>query len=137
MCHPMRAHWHHLAILLNLCFLRPTRVHNANGKLIGSAVFAQLMAECHRVQWRQLTNTIQLVLPSAHLSPQPKWQIDRFSHFCTAHSRKCPYFTMGDPFPKIALLIGGSRPHLIHDSLGHSEVIIQTSSQSVQPFLHR
>ena len=26
-------------IRLNLCFLRPTRVHNPNGKLIGSAIF--------------------------------------------------------------------------------------------------
>jgi len=35
------ATWH----ILNLCFLWPTRVHNPNGKLIGSAVFAQLTAE--------------------------------------------------------------------------------------------
>ena len=27
-----------------------------------------------------------IVHPSAHSSPQPKWLIDRFSHFCTAHS---------------------------------------------------
>ena len=33
--------------------------------------------------WRHLENTIELMLPSAHPSPQPKWQIDRFSHFCT------------------------------------------------------
>ena len=32
-------------IRLNLCFLQPTWVHNPNGKSIGSAVFAQLMAE--------------------------------------------------------------------------------------------
>jgi len=24
------------------------------------------------------------------MSPQPKWQIEWFSHFCTAHSRKSP-----------------------------------------------
>jgi len=29
--------------------------------------------------WRHLANTIELVLPSAYLSPQPKGQIDRFS----------------------------------------------------------
>jgi len=59
MCLPMRAHWRHLAnmielvhngatwrIRLNLCFLRPTRVHNPKGgKSIGSARFAQLTAE--------------------------------------------------------------------------------------------
>jgi len=30
---------------------------------------------------------IELVLSSAHLSPQPKQQIDRFSHFCEGHGR--------------------------------------------------
>jgi len=54
----MTAHWRHLAntiklvhisatwrIRLNLCFLRPTRVHNQNGMSIGSAVFTHLTAE--------------------------------------------------------------------------------------------
>jgi len=35
-------------IRLNLSFLRPTRVHITNGKPIGSAIFAQLTAECRR-----------------------------------------------------------------------------------------
>ena len=35
-----------------------------------------------------MANTIELVLPSAHPSPQPKRQIDRFSRFCTAYSRE-------------------------------------------------
>jgi len=34
-----------------------------------------------------VANTTELVFPLAHLSPQPKRQIDQFSHFCTAHSR--------------------------------------------------
>ena len=39
-------------IRLNFCFLRPTRVHNANGKSIGSAVSAQLTAESpYTLQW--------------------------------------------------------------------------------------
>jgi len=33
-------------------------------------------------------------------SPQLKRQIDRFSHFRTAHSRKSPYFTVGAFFPQ-------------------------------------
>jgi len=37
------------------------------------------------VHWRHLANTIELVLPSANPSPQPKRQIDRFSRFCRAH----------------------------------------------------
>jgi len=49
------------------------------------------------VHWRHLANTIEFVLPSAYPSPQPKRQIDRFSRFCTAHGRKCRYFTMGAP----------------------------------------
>ena len=47
--------------------------------------------------WRHLANTMELVHPSAHLSPQPKRQMDRFSRFCTAYDRKCVYFTMGAP----------------------------------------
>ena len=47
-----------------------------------------------------LANTIELVLPSDPQSPQPKLQIDRYSHFCTAHGKKSLYFTMVDPFPK-------------------------------------
>ena len=38
-----------------------------------------------RAHWRHLTNTIELVVPSTQPSPQPKRQIDRFSHFSTAH----------------------------------------------------
>jgi len=34
-----------------------------------------------RAHWRHLANMIELLLPSAHQSPQPKRQIDRFSHF--------------------------------------------------------
>jgi len=52
-CPSMRTHWRHLA---NLCFLRPTRVHNPNGKSIGSAVFAQLTAESlYTSQWMPLS----------------------------------------------------------------------------------
>ena len=37
--------------------------------------------------WRHLANTIELVLPSVYAGLQPNQQIDRFSHFCTAHGR--------------------------------------------------
>jgi len=36
-------------IRLNLCFLRPTRVHSPNGKSIGWVIFVQLTAERRRV----------------------------------------------------------------------------------------
>ena len=88
------------------------------------------------VHWRHLANTIELLLPSAQPSPQPKWQIDLFSLFCTAHGRKSIYFTMGAhlpescPFPWWYLDL-----HLIHGSLGQHESSTQTASQMVQPFL--
>jgi len=62
-----------------------------------------------RAHWRQLANTIELVLPSAHPSQQPKY-IDRFSRFCTAHGRKSLYFTMGASSHQIAHTHGGSGP---------------------------
>jgi len=67
----------------------------------------------------------ELVLISAHPSPQPKWQVDRLSHFCTAHGRKSLYITMGAPFPKIAPSYRGIYldPRPIYDSLGPSEPI--------------
>jgi len=48
-----------------------------------------MWAHCHH-----LANMIELALPSAHPSPQPKRQIDGFSHFCTAHCKMSLYFTM-------------------------------------------
>ena len=81
------------------CFHGPTRVQIPNGILTGSAVFAQLTAECpytlqrvilssslktalsHEVIW----TLIQYMAPWAHQSPQPKLHFDRFNHFCRAH----------------------------------------------------
>ena len=44
--------WYHQVALIctpqNTCLLGPTRIQNPNGILIGSAIFAQLMAECCR-----------------------------------------------------------------------------------------
>jgi len=74
-----------------------------------------------RALWRHLANTIELVHPSAELSPPPKRQIDRFSRFCTAHDRKCLYFTMGAPIHQncpFAWVIW--TPYLTHDSCAHA-----------------
>jgi len=72
--------------------------------------------------WRHLANMTELVLPLAHPSTQPKWQIDRFSCFFTAHGRKkVPKLNNGRPFPSILpLLMGHLDPNLIHDSLTHN-----------------
>jgi len=60
-----------------------------------------------RAHWHHLANRIELVLPLAHLSPQTKQQIDRFSHFCTAHGK----VLSGMSFPLIIpLCIGDLGP---------------------------
>jgi len=40
-----------------------------------------------RAHWRRLANTIKLVLPSTHPSPQPKRHLDRFSRIGTVPIR--------------------------------------------------
>jgi len=55
-------------------------------------------------------NTIELVLPSAHPSPQPKWQIDRFIRFAPVTTESLPILHNGPPLPpsKLPRPIGGS-----------------------------
>jgi len=85
----------------------------------------QLTATCPpmRAHWRHLANTIELVHPSAHSSPQPKQRMDRFTRFCTAYSRKYLYFTMGAP--------------IHHNFLSPRKPTTQMALPSVQPCLHR
>jgi len=78
-------------IRLNLCFIRPTRVHNPNGKSI--------------------------VQPFLHSSRQ-----------------KVPTLYNGRPYPQNCPFwwgIWSSGPHLVNDSVGHSEITIQTVWRSV------
>jgi len=77
-------------------FHGPTQILIPNNISIGSAVFAQLTAECpYTLQWAALA--LLKIVPSlvwcgphlihgsfAHPSPQPKWHLDRLSHFCRA-----------------------------------------------------
>jgi len=60
-------------IRLNLCILRPTRVHNRNGKWIGLAVFEQLTAESgYTLQWAPLSTRIALPMEDLDL-PSNTW----------------------------------------------------------------
>ena len=81
---------------------------------------------------------IWLNLGLAHPSSQPKWQIERFSHFCTAHGRvssgmpghvlssnNCPFAQGNWAAPSNTYFLG---PTWVHN---------QMASRSVQPFLHR
>jgi len=74
-----------------------------------------------RAHWCHLANAFESVLPSAHPSPHPKWQMNRFSHFCTAHgsvSSGMPRHVLSPnncPFASAIWL------HLMHASLGPLE----------------
>jgi len=87
--------------------------------------------------WRHMVNTIEHVLPSAHPSPQSNSKLIG-SAISAQLMAENPYtLQWAIPSPKLPLLMGGSGPHLTHNSLGHSEPRIQMASRSVQPFLHK
>jgi len=102
-------------------------------------VIRQVTVTCPsiRAHWRHLANTIELVHPSTHSSPQSKRQMDRFSRFCTAYGRKCLYFAIGAsihqncPFPS-----GIWTSHVTRDAFRPCEPRTQTAPRSVQPSLH-
>ena len=121
MCPHIGATWQ---IRLNLCFLRPTQVHNPNGKLTGSAIFAQLKVEC-RQACRGMSfppiiapshgrpfPILKLPLPMGHLdpiwyvicwahqSPKLKQHLDQFSLFCTDNY---PILYNGSPLPPLKI----------------------------------
>jgi len=84
-----------------------------------------------RAHWRKLANTIELVLPSEATTQTANRSVQPFLH----SSRQCRWACPGMTFPLIiAPSPHGSRPHLIHASLGQPESITQTASRSVQPF---
>jgi len=83
----------------------------------GSIAFAKW---CQTALWWRHTGAAGRIQLNLCFLPQLKRQINRFSHFCTAHGRKSLYFIVGAPIPKIAIAHGDLNPHLIYDSLGHS-----------------
>jgi len=74
----------------------------------------------------------------AHPSLHPKWHVDRFSRFCTAHRKVSHYFTMCRyvPLPKCPFLLGYRVLHLTHGTDGLPKSSSQTAFRSVQPFLY-
>jgi len=135
MCPHGKAQWRHLA--------------NTNGKSIGSAVCAQLMAKSpYTLQWATLSPKI---VPSRggsgpHLihdslsRTEPTVQtasrsVQLFSH---RWPQSVPILYNGRPFPpKLPLPTGDLDHHLTHDSFSPAERTNQMASLLVQPFLHR
>jgi len=147
MCPHGRTHWRHLANTIELV-LRPTRVHNPNGKSIGSAVSAQLKAD---ILYNGRPFSPKLPLLVGDLDPhlihnslsetEPTVQTASRSILIDSAvfaqvTAECPYTLQWDTLSplKIAPSHGGSRPHLIHGSLDPPKSSTQTASRSVRPF---
>jgi len=106
-----------LYTLSNTWFLGSTGLSIANGISIGSAVFAQLMAEtpytltmgtCLKIALPIRGSRPHIIQDSlGSFSSQLKWHLDWFNHFARMTAVSL-YFTMGCPFPlKIAHSHGG------------------------------
>jgi len=67
-----------------------------------------------------MCTSIQHMLRWIHQIPHPKWRLNRFSRFCTAHSKQSLYFTMGHPIRPQHCPFSGA---IIHGSLGPSEFL--------------
>jgi len=113
MCPPMGAHWRHLANTIELVLplahqslqpkqqiVRLNHFCTDHGRVSLGTLAPPSKYDWTCEHWCHPAIMIELELPSAHPSPQPKWQVDRLSCFCTAHGRKSLCFTMGDPFPQ-------------------------------------
>ena len=98
-----------------------------------SIVFARWRQCAHiGATWRIWLNLSSFSQPESTTQMANRW----FSCFCTALGRKSLYYTMGDPFPKIAPSRGGCGPLYNSWSLSHTEPTVQTASWLVQLFSH-
>jgi len=77
-------------------------------------VIRQVTATCRstRAHWRHLANTIELVHPLAHWSPQSKWQMDNFSCFTQLTVESAYTLQLAPLSTRIAPSHGGSGPPL-------------------------
>jgi len=130
-------------IRLNLYTIRPTEVHDQNGKSVGLTVSAQLMAEsAYTLQWAPLSTRIapfhrriwtpSNTIPWAHASPRPKRHLDRFSRVLHTWPQSVHILYNGSPVSnsKLPLSMWGSGLYVIHGSLGPPESSTETASRS-------
>jgi len=131
-------------IWLNLCFLRPTRVHN---QMANRSIQPLLHSSSHKVpilyNGQPFPPKLSLLMGRSG-PPSNSWFLGSFwahnpngitSHFHTGDHRVSILYNGPPLSPKIVPSHGDLEPHLIHDSLGPSEPITQTASRLVQPFL--
>jgi len=116
--------------------------HKAHRHHIGGwfNVIRRVTATCSpmRAQWRHQANTIELVHPSVHSSPQPKRQMNRFSHFLQSLRHKVPIIYNGRPIHQNCPFPWGIwTSHVTHDAFGPCQPTTQTAPRSVQPCFHR
>jgi len=125
---------------------RPTSI--PSGILIHPAVWPQrtwafggCCADYARVSWGTLVPPVKYDSTCASFGPPvstTQTANRSVQPFLRSSRQKVPTLYNKRPFPtKLPLLMGNLDAHLIHDSLGEYEPIIQTASLSVQPFLHR
>jgi len=134
-------------IRLNFCILRPTRVHNRNGKWIGLAVFAQLTTEsAYTLQWAPYPPELPIPMGiwTSHVTRdafgpcEPTTQTAPRSVQPSFHrwprSVSIVYNGLRVPPSKLPLPMLASGPHVIRGSLGPPESGTQMVTWSFQPF---
>ena len=133
----------------NTCSPGPTRLHNPNGVTMGSAVFAQITAECRYTLQRAAHYPLKLSIPMCDLDlhltydslgpskPTTQSASRSVQSFLHIWPQSVPILYHGTPLSpiKIAPSHGGLGPYLIHGSVGPPESTTQTASRSMQPFL--
>jgi len=127
MCHRMWAYWRHLANTTELTLhsahpspqhkrqiARFSRVCTAHGSVSSGTLVPPGEYDWNCEHWRHLANTIELMLPLAHPSPQPQFadrSVQPFMHSSRQSivTVTVPIFYNGRPFPqKLPLPMGES-----------------------------
>ena len=108
-----------------------SRLHSSHQSVVGHVRACSLPSKLLLPMGRFVPHPVH-----GSLSPQPKWHLDRFSRFCTAHVRVLSGMS-GIPFPlKIVPSLGGSGPPSNTWILDPEDSASHMASWLVQPFLH-